>query len=54
MVYRLSRLLTALEVRPDMLTIRRGEEERRGEPTAPAPTPPGHHGGAGLAAPRAR
>jgi hypothetical protein len=31
MVYRLSRLLTALEVRPDMLTIRRGEEDQRGE-----------------------
>jgi hypothetical protein len=31
MVYRLSRLLTELEVRPDMLTIRRGEEDQRGE-----------------------
>ena len=31
MVYRWSRLLTALEVRPDMLTIRRGDEDQRGE-----------------------
>ena len=32
MVYRLSRLLTELEVRPDMMAIRRGEEEVQPSP----------------------
>ena len=40
--------------RPPPAPRRVGRVGERCEPTAPAPAPPGHHGGSGLAAPRAR